>query len=145
MFKSGQYPENTCTYRMSSSCGLVWSIYDWWLVFDHYQQLFFRVCNWIVFVAYHQQTGAWIWRMWISSNPHLRNFDTFTRTPVRESKMNAVARAQLTFEMLTLLKKISQNQPHTCIPKPCLLPEVIFCVHDRCRTTLVAPPHLNKC
>ena len=33
----------------------------------------------------------------------LKNFDTFPRTPVRVSKMNAVARAQLTFQMLTLL------------------------------------------
>ena len=30
---------------------------------------------------------------------------SFTRTPVRVSKMNTVARAQLTFQMLTLLKK----------------------------------------
>ena len=35
----------------------------------------------------------------------LKNFDTFTRTPVRVSKMNAIARAQLTFQMLTLLQK----------------------------------------
>ena len=35
----------------------------------------------------------------------LKNFETFTRTPVYVSKMNAVARAQLTFPMLTLLKK----------------------------------------
>ena len=35
----------------------------------------------------------------------LKTFDTFKRTPVRVSKMNAVARAQLTFQMLTLLKK----------------------------------------
>ena len=35
----------------------------------------------------------------------LKNFDTFTRTPIRVSKMNAVARAQLTFQMLTLLQK----------------------------------------
>ena len=33
----------------------------------------------------------------------LKNFDIFTRTPVRVSKMNAVARAQFTFQMLTLL------------------------------------------
>ena len=36
----------------------------------------------------------------------LKNFDTFTRIFVRVSKMNAVARAQLTCQMLTLLKKI---------------------------------------
>ena len=30
---------------------------------------------------------------------------TFTRLPVRVSKMNAFARAQLTFQMLTLLQK----------------------------------------
>ena len=34
-----------------------------------------------------------------------KNFDTFTRTPVRVSKMNAVAHAQLTYQMLTLLQK----------------------------------------
>ena len=34
-----------------------------------------------------------------------KNFDTFTRTSVRVSKINAVARAQLTFQMLTLLPK----------------------------------------
>ena len=37
----------------------------------------------------------------------LKNFDTFTSTPVRVSKMNAGARAQLTFQMLTFLQKIS--------------------------------------
>ena len=35
----------------------------------------------------------------------LNDFDTFTRTPVRVSKIYAVARAQLTFQMFTLLKK----------------------------------------
>ena len=42
-----------------------------------------------------------------SSPPHLssihylsQSFDTFTRTRVRVSKMNAVARAQLTFQMI---------------------------------------------
>ena len=35
-------------------------------------------------------------------------FDTFTRTPVRVSKMNAVARAQLTFQILTLLEKYNK-------------------------------------
>ena len=35
----------------------------------------------------------------------LKNFDTFTRTPVRVPKMNAVDHAQLTFQMLTLLQK----------------------------------------
>ena len=35
----------------------------------------------------------------------LKNFDTFTRTSVRVSKMNAVARSLLTFEMLTLVDK----------------------------------------
>ena len=34
----------------------------------------------------------------------LKNFDTFTRTPVRVSKINAVVRAQLTFQILTLLQ-----------------------------------------
>ena len=35
----------------------------------------------------------------------LKDFDTFTRTSVRVSRMNAVACAQLTFQMLTLLKQ----------------------------------------
>ena len=35
---------------------------------------------------------------------YLKNFDTFTRTSVRVSKMNVVARAQLIFQMITLLK-----------------------------------------
>ena len=34
------------------------------------------------------------------------NFDTFTRRSVRVLKMNAVARTQLKFQMLTLLKNI---------------------------------------
>ena len=36
----------------------------------------------------------------------LKNFVTFTRTPVRVSKINAVARSQSTFQTLTLLKHI---------------------------------------
>ena len=44
--------------------------------------------------------------MWVcSSGLDIFCFHTFSRTPVRVSKMNAVARAQLTFQMLTLLKK----------------------------------------
>ena len=35
----------------------------------------------------------------------LKNVDTFTRTPVRGSKMNAVARAQLTFQTFQLYFK----------------------------------------
>ena len=35
----------------------------------------------------------------------LNNVDTFTRMSVSVSKMNAVAREQLTFQMLTLLQK----------------------------------------
>ena len=38
-----------------------------------------------------------------------KNFDPFSRTPVRVSKMNAVARAQLTFQMLTLLQKYQNS------------------------------------
>ena len=45
-----------------------------------------------------------------TANVWLRIFDTLKRTPIRESKMNALARAQLTFEMLTLLKKILYHQ-----------------------------------
>ena len=40
----------------------------------------------------------------------LKNFDTFIRTPVRVSKMNVAARAQLTYQMLTLLKKYQYRQ-----------------------------------
>ena len=47
-----------------------------------------------------------------SSPPLSQNFDTFTRTSARVSKMNSVARAQLTFQMLTLLKK--------CLPCKCI-------------------------
>ena len=39
-----------------------------------------------------------------------RYADIFTRTSVRVSKMNAAARAQLTFQMLTLLKKYLYRQ-----------------------------------
>ena len=35
----------------------------------------------------------------------LKNFDTFTRTSVRVSKMNVVAHAQLAFQMLALLQE----------------------------------------
>ena len=35
----------------------------------------------------------------------LKNVDPFTRTSVRVSKMNAVARARLTSQMLTFLRK----------------------------------------
>ena len=38
----------------------------------------------------------------------LKNFDTFTRTPDRVSQMNAVARAQLTYQMLTLLQRYTK-------------------------------------
>ena len=38
-----------------------------------------------------------------------KNFDTFTRTPARESKMNDVVRAHLTFQMFTLLQKYHYN------------------------------------
>ena len=36
---------------------------------------------------------------------YIKNFDSFTRTSVCVSKMNDVARIQLTFQMFTLLKK----------------------------------------
>ena len=36
----------------------------------------------------------------------LKNFDTFTRTSIRVPKMNAVAREQLTLQMLTLFLKM---------------------------------------
>ena len=39
----------------------------------------------------------------------LKNFDPFTRTSVRVSKMNAVARAHSTFQMLTLLQNITSR------------------------------------
>ena len=40
----------------------------------------------------------------------LKNFDTFTWTPIHVSKVNAVARAQLIFQMLTLLQKYIYHQ-----------------------------------
>ena len=43
----------------------------------------------------------------------LKNFDTFARTTVRVSKMNAVARAQLTFQMLTLLQKYRNDKTYS--------------------------------
>ena len=39
----------------------------------------------------------------------LKNFDTFTKTSVRVLKMNVVSRVQLTYLMLTLLKKINHS------------------------------------
>ena len=47
----------------------------------------------------------------------LKNFDIFTRTPVHVSKMNAVARAHLTYKMLTLLKKqpSEDGRPRSCL------------------------------
>ena len=39
----------------------------------------------------------------------LKNIDTFSRIPVRVSKINAVVHAQLTFKMLNLLQKYSQT------------------------------------
>ena len=54
------------------------------------------------------------YRMYDISPPP--NFDTSTRTSVRASKMNAVVRAQLTFQMLTfLLKYLSAGQMHMCM------------------------------
>ena len=50
-----------------------------------------------------------------SSRPQVETFSvskTFTRTSVRVSKMNAVARAQLTLQMLTLLKKYLYHQSY---------------------------------
>ena len=56
-------------------------------------------------VAQIVKYSAWIQRLW-GSNPAwvetisiLKNFDTFSRTSVRKSKMNGVARTQLTFQM----------------------------------------------
>ena len=42
----------------------------------------------------------------------LQKFDTSTRTSVCMSKMNAVTRAQLTFQMLTWLKNTSERLPN---------------------------------
>ena len=39
-----------------------------------------------------------------------QNFDTFTRTSVGVSKMNVVARAQLTYQLLTLVKRYLHRQ-----------------------------------
>ena len=52
----------------------------------------------------------------------LKNFDTFPRTSVLVSKMNAVARPQLIFQMLTLLQKYvyHQSQYSTAWDSKCL-------------------------
>ena len=52
----------------------------------------------------------------------LKNFDTFPRTPVRVSKMNAVARTQLTFQLLTILQRYlyHQSQYSTTRESKCL-------------------------
>ena len=54
--------------------------------------------------------SAWMRRLGVrvplrSTHFLSQNFDTFTRTSVRVSKTNAVVRAQLTFQILTLLWK----------------------------------------
>ena len=64
----------------------------------------------------------------------LKNFDTFTRTPVCVSKMNAVARAQLTFQMLTLLLKYIEQR------STCLLTEN---TKVRCLFVLSSPPKIR--
>ena len=62
------------------------------------------IAQWVRAFAMNPKVGG-------SNPPQVETFsvsDTFTRTPVRVSKMNAVARAQLTFQMLTLLKKYTK-------------------------------------
>ena len=49
----------------------------------------------------------------------LKNFDTFTKTPDRVSKINAVVRAQLTFQMLTLHQNIYYIYMLYLQPIPC--------------------------
>ena len=48
---------------------------------------------------------AWLQRLGVENIFCLKSFDTFTRTSVRVSQMNAAARAQLIFQMLTLLRR----------------------------------------
>ena len=67
--------------------------------------------------------GKSIWHEsegWGSSPPRVEtcsvkktNIDTFTRTPVRVSKMNAVARAQLTIQQT----RRSENDEHPSAPR----------------------------
>ena len=61
--------------------------------------------KWLEHSAWIRRLGVWV--RWGSRHFLSQNFDTFTTTSVRVSKMNVVARAQLTFQMLTLLKNIS--------------------------------------
>ena len=57
-------------------------------------------------IAYLYSYQGYIrFKSWRSRQFLSQNFDTFTRTTFRVSKMNAIARAQLTFQMLTLLQK----------------------------------------
>ena len=59
----------------------------------------------------HESEGGWGFEFPSGQNIFcLKNFDTFTRTPVRVSKMNVVARTQLTFQILNLLKKYLHHQ-----------------------------------
>ena len=53
------------------------------------------------------------------------NFDTFTRTSVRVSKMNAVARAQLTFQIFTLLQKYVYIYKHIATKQSDRSPKVV--------------------
>ena len=54
---------------------------------------------------------------------YLKNFDTFRRTSVRVSKMNAVARAQLTFQRLPLLEIYVEAELKQWTPPP---PPVLY-------------------
>ena len=57
----------------------------------------------------------------------LKNFDTFTRSPVPVQKMNDVARAQLTFRMLTSLSRKSSihSSIHPSIRDPLMDPSIL--------------------
>ena len=48
---------------------------------------------------------------------YLNIYDTFSRTSVRESKLNAVVCAQLTFQMLTTHKKYLYRHDRASVPK----------------------------
>ena len=73
------------------------------------------VFNNMVEQIFGPESSAWIRRLGVESPSDMsQNFDTFTRTAVRVSKMNAVSRAQLTFQMLTLLQNML-NMDHTYV------------------------------
>ena len=73
---------------------------------NEYKYTYMFVCAWLMFDVSPGMNPKFGVRVPLC----LKNFDNFTRTPVRVSKMNAISHVQLTFEMLTLLHKYLYRQ-----------------------------------